>query len=149
VASGARAAQGGTSRWQAGVFWALITDVLLAPLPFGGDRPLPASLLCLAVGALVLVWGLAGSIAARGPAVPLKPLLPAGVLFAAAVAWIAAQGLSFTPGLLHHPYWARARTVLEVPVAGAIAQEMIDLLAIANALRAAIPPRVLSDYRPH
>src|SRR5436853_553614 len=32
------------------------------------------------------------------------------------------------------------------PVAGAVIQEVIDLLAVLNALRAAIPPRVLSDY---
>ena len=32
------------------------------------------------------------------------------------------------------------------PVAGAIAQEIIDILAILNALRVAIPPKVLSDY---
>jgi cation transport ATPase len=31
-------------------------------------------------------------------------------------------------------------------VAGAIAQEAIDLLAIVNALRVAIPPKALSDY---
>jgi heavy metal translocating P-type ATPase len=31
------------------------------------------------------------------------------------------------------------------PVAGAVAQEVIDLLAVANALRVAIPPRALSD----
>ncbi|MEP7027159.1 MAG: heavy metal translocating P-type ATPase [Candidatus Eisenbacteria bacterium] len=34
------------------------------------------------------------------------------------------------------------------PVAGAIAQEGIDLLAILNALRVALPPKSLSDYRP-
>ncbi len=32
------------------------------------------------------------------------------------------------------------------PVGGAIAQEIIDVLAVANALRVAIPPRTLSDY---
>jgi cation transport ATPase len=31
------------------------------------------------------------------------------------------------------------------PVAGAIAQEVIDVAAILNALRAAWPPRTLSD----
>ncbi len=31
------------------------------------------------------------------------------------------------------------------PVAGAISQEIIDVLAVLNALRAAIPPRVISD----
>jgi P-type E1-E2 ATPase len=32
------------------------------------------------------------------------------------------------------------------PVAGAIVQEVIDVLSILNALRAAMPPMVLSDY---
>ncbi len=32
------------------------------------------------------------------------------------------------------------------PVAGAIVQEVIDILAVANALRAAVPPKFLSDY---
>ncbi len=32
------------------------------------------------------------------------------------------------------------------PVAGAIAQELIDVAAVANALRAAWPPKALSDY---
>jgi heavy metal translocating P-type ATPase len=32
------------------------------------------------------------------------------------------------------------------PVAGAIAQEIIDVLAVVNALRVAIPPRSLTDY---
>jgi cation transport ATPase len=31
------------------------------------------------------------------------------------------------------------------PVGGAIAQETIDVLAVANALRAALPPRVIHD----
>jgi cation transport ATPase len=33
------------------------------------------------------------------------------------------------------------------PVAGAITQELIDVLAILNAFRAAIPPKSLSDYQ--
>jgi cation transport ATPase len=33
------------------------------------------------------------------------------------------------------------------PVAGAVAQEIIDVLAVVNALRAAMPPRTLSDFR--
>ncbi|WP_165223687.1 heavy metal translocating P-type ATPase [Aquisphaera insulae] len=35
---------------------------------------------------------------------------------------------------------------LLTPVAGAIAQELIDVLAVLNALRAAVPPRRLSDF---
>jgi cation transport ATPase len=33
------------------------------------------------------------------------------------------------------------------PVAGAVLQEVIDVLAGANALRVASPPRTLSDYK--
>ena len=32
------------------------------------------------------------------------------------------------------------------PVAGAVSQEIIDVLAVLNALRAALPPKALSDY---
>jgi cation transport ATPase len=32
------------------------------------------------------------------------------------------------------------------PVAGAIAQEAIDVVAVLNALRAASPPRVIHDF---
>ncbi len=32
------------------------------------------------------------------------------------------------------------------PVAGAVTQEIIDVFAVVNALRAAVPPRILSDY---
>jgi cation transport ATPase len=32
------------------------------------------------------------------------------------------------------------------PVAGALVQEIIDVLAVANALRVALPPKALSDY---
>ena len=32
------------------------------------------------------------------------------------------------------------------PVAGAITQEVIDLLAVLNALRMAVPPNKLTDY---
>jgi len=32
------------------------------------------------------------------------------------------------------------------PVAGAVCQEIIDLLAVGNALRAALPPKALTDF---
>jgi cation transport ATPase len=33
------------------------------------------------------------------------------------------------------------------PVAGAIAQEVIDVVVVLNALRAAWPPKALTDFR--
>ena len=32
------------------------------------------------------------------------------------------------------------------PVAGAVLQEVIDVVVVVNALRVAIPPKTLSDY---
>jgi cation transport ATPase len=32
------------------------------------------------------------------------------------------------------------------PVAGAISQEIIDVVVVLNALRAALPPRALTDF---
>ena len=37
-------------RWEAVLFWLLLAVVLLAPLPLGSNRPLPASALAAAVG---------------------------------------------------------------------------------------------------
>jgi cation transport ATPase len=35
------------------------------------------------------------------------------------------------------------------PVAGAVTQEIIDVFAVLNALRAAVPPKKLSDFFSH
>ncbi|MBI3924801.1 MAG: cadmium-translocating P-type ATPase [Armatimonadetes bacterium] len=43
---------------------------------------------------------------------------------------------------------AAAAVGLLTPVAGALAQELIDLVAVVNALRAAFPPRSLIDFEP-
>jgi hypothetical protein len=44
------------------------------------------------------------------------------------------------------PFSGIAAAGLLPPVAGAIAQEVIDLLAVLNALRVAIPPKSLTDF---
>jgi O-antigen ligase len=94
--------------------------VLLAPLPLGSNRPLPASALSAAIGALLCMWGV-GCLVAPSPArVPLRPFWPVLVLFGLASAWAAVQAVPFTPASLHHPYWSAAREVLGVPYAGAI-----------------------------
>ena len=43
--------------------------------------------------------------------------------------------------------WAFAAAGLLSPVAGAVAQEVIDLLAVLNALRTARSPAELSDFK--
>jgi O-antigen ligase len=116
----ARRAKPATQPWQRVLLWLLLAVVLLAPLPLGSDRPLPASALSAAIGVLLCVWGVV-CLVARQPAItPARPLWPAFALFGLAAAWAAAQALPFTPPSLHHPYWSEAREVLGGPYAGAI-----------------------------
>ncbi len=109
-----------STRWEAVVLWLLLAVVLLAPLPLGSNRPLPASLLSAAVGALLCVWGIACLVAPRQAAVPARPCWPALGLLGLATAWIAVQAAPFTPAALHHPYWSAAQDVLGLPYAGAV-----------------------------
>ena len=102
------------------VFWALITIVALAPLPFGGNRPLIWSLLGLLVGVLVVVWSAS---AWRDPAivgVPWARHWPFSTLFLALLAWFLVQMSTATPPSWHHPLWREASEALGEPLAGSI-----------------------------
>jgi O-antigen ligase len=102
------------------LFWLLLAVVLLAPLPFGSNRPLPASALAAAVGALSCAWGLGRLLGRPQAAVALRPLWPAVALLGLVAAWAALQAAPFTPAALHHPYWIEARAVLGTADGGAI-----------------------------
>ncbi len=113
-------ARPGPRRWEAVLLCLLVAVVLLAPLPLGSNRPLPASALAAAAGALLCVWGV-GALLAHPPAmVSVRPFWPALVLCGLAAAWAAVQAVPVTPPGLHHPYWSAAREVLGFPHAGAI-----------------------------
>lgn len=102
------------------LFWLLLTVVLLAPLPLGSNRPLPASALAAGVGALACAWGL-GRLLGRPRAVAsIRPFRPAFILIGFAAGWAALQAAPFTPASLHHPYWGEARAVLGSGPGGAI-----------------------------
>jgi O-antigen ligase len=110
----------GLRRWEAAIFWLLLTVVLLAPLPLGSNRPLPASALAAAAGALSCAWGVGRLLGGSQQALPLRPFWPAFALVGLAAAWAALQAAPFTPASLHHPYWKEAREVLGIAVGGAI-----------------------------
>jgi O-antigen ligase len=113
-------ARSGYRRSEAVLFWLLLAVVLLAPLPLGSNRPLPASALAAVIGALLCAWAVGWLAAHPRPIVPIRRFWPALVLFGLAAAWAAAQAVPFTPPRLHHPYWREAHAVLDIPAAGAI-----------------------------
>jgi O-antigen ligase len=126
------------------MLWLLMAVVLLAPLPLGSNRPLPASALSAAVGALLCAWGVGCLIAPSPATLRLRPFWPAMTLFGFAAAWAAVQAVPFTPASLHHPYWSVAREVLGLPYAGAISvnpgatwNRLMGLLAYGGVFRLA------------
>jgi O-antigen ligase len=102
------------------LFLALLALVLIAPLPFGANRPWAWSSLAVLVGLLLIAWGLA---AFRGRvAISLNPrhylwiALPMG----ASLAWALVQGFAPVPAAWAHPLWDEAGRALGQPVAGRI-----------------------------
>ena len=107
-------------RWEAVLFWLLLAVVLLAPLPLGSNRPLPASALAAAVGVLACAWGIGRLLGRPQPVVSVRRFWPGLALVSLGAAWAALQAAPFTPTSLHHPYWSEAREVLGIAQGGAI-----------------------------
>ena len=92
-------------RWEAVLFWLLLAVVLLAPLPLGSNRPLPASALAAAIGALACAWGIGRLLGRPQAVVSMRPFWPALALVSLAAGCAAQQAAPFTPATLHHPDW--------------------------------------------
>jgi O-antigen ligase len=106
--------------WEVVLFWLLLAVVLLAPLPLGSNRPLPASALAAAIGALSCAWGIGRLLGRPHAVVSMRPFWPALALVSLAAGWAALQAAPFTPASLHHPHWDQAREVLGITHGGAI-----------------------------
>jgi len=101
------------------LFYLLISVVALAPLPLASNRPLPAAILCLAVGLLVIAWAIGiawGKRMAVAPSRLLWPLLCFGVV----CCWIIIQWLPWVPPSFADPAWLEAANTLGISLAGRI-----------------------------
>lgn len=98
------------------LFGALIAAVALAPLPLGSSRPLPAALLALALGVLLVAWAAcAGMGAARMAVSPAKIRVPL-ILFGLVALWILVQALPILPAGWGDPIWGVAAEALGTPL---------------------------------
>ena len=98
-------------------FRGLVLIVALAPLPLGGNRPLPAGLIALGAGLLLLLWALHAALRmspadGSSPRIAGRRLLGPGVLFLAVLAWIGLQWLPLPFASQGDPLWAEAATAL-------------------------------------
>lgn len=110
------------SSFENGLFRAVMALVALAPLPLASNRPLPAAILALATGLLLLAYGFqrTGSLKAAVPAQWLRlPLM----LYGAVCLWIAVQAMplpGFAAAFWADPIWAEAAKALGRDLTGHI-----------------------------
>jgi len=98
-------------------FRGLVLIVALAPLPLGSNRPLPAALIALGAGLLLLLWALHAALRAKptngsSPRIAGRRLAGPAVLFLAVLAWIGLQWLPLPFASQGDPLWAEAATAL-------------------------------------
>lgn len=119
-------------------FRGLILFVALAPLPLGGNRPLPAALIAFGAGLLLLLWALHAALRARpaggsAPRIAGRRLAGPGALFLAVVAWIGLQWLPLPFASQGDPLWAEAASALGRELAPRISiNPSATLAALAN-----------------
>tara|TARA_R110000824_G_scaffold390760_2_gene587433 strand:- start:102554 stop:104038 length:1485 start_codon:yes stop_codon:yes gene_type:complete len=104
------------------LFRAVIAIVALAPMPLASNRPLPAALLALVTGLLLLAYGFHRT-SPRQSAVPAKWLRVPLILYGAACLWIAIQAMplpGFAAALWADPIWAEAGKALGRDLTGHI-----------------------------
>ena len=100
--------------------WPFLLVVVLAPLPLGSNRPIPWTLLALAVGILLLAWSGAAVLRPGRGVVPPDRFWPAvvGLVLVAGIALLQMTALS--PRAWQHPLWVQAGAVLGPQVGGRI-----------------------------
>jgi O-antigen ligase len=113
-----RAAETGTA--DAWLFRSLLAIVALAPLPLGGNRPLPAALLALAAALLLLRWGLNAAFGRRTVhMVPSVLFRLALALFGLVCVWIFVQAMPL-PTQWADPSWRETGRILGEAMPGYI-----------------------------
>ena len=102
-------------------FAGLLALLVLAPLPFGSNRPWAWSLVAIGVALTLLIWSV-GVYRTPGPVrIPWRRHLPATIAFLLAIVWFFLQASGLTPSVWDHPLWAEAANSLGLEtISGAI-----------------------------
>lgn len=100
-------------------FRTLLFIVALAPLPLASNRPLPAALLSLSVGLLVIGWSLRVALGGTVAVSPRRIAWPLS-LFGLVCLWIVVQWLPVMPPSWADPTWQTASEALGRPLPGRI-----------------------------
>lgn len=101
-----------TSAAETWLFRGLVALIALAPLPLGSNRPLPAALLSLFAGLLLVGWALLAVFRPSASGGVMRRLRGPFLLFAAVILWIAAQSAPLPFASWGDPLWAEASAAL-------------------------------------
>ena len=93
---------------------ALLLIAVLAPLPFGSNRPWAWALLALATGALLVLWAWRHGRAGAPPVVAGRRVRGPALLFLLVCAYAAFQAVPGLPPGLANPYWRLPADMLGV-----------------------------------
>ncbi|MGE0151805.1 MAG: O-antigen ligase family protein [Reyranellaceae bacterium] len=97
------------------VFWALVGLVVLSPLPLASNRPVPWTALALCTGILLILWAVTALRSRpRGARAADRFLLPAALLYGAALGWMLVQSLLPFPAEWQPEALQRAHDLLEM-----------------------------------
>lgn len=110
------------------IFWLMLALVVLAPLPFGSNRPWAWSLLSAASGGLLVLWALASIVNPGFYTLGWRHYRAIVLLFASFLAWAVFQAMPFSPAAWHHPSWSAMASAFGQPFAGAISVAPSDSL---------------------
>ena len=118
------------------VFLALISLILVAPLPFGSYPAWAWAIMSAACGGLLLCWSIS-VLSGRMPlTVPPCFLQWSAAALGLAMLWGLLQTFPFMPESWHHPMWRDAADALDTPLRGAMSLDPVasrdSLLRIAT-----------------
>jgi hypothetical protein len=94
------------------IFYALVSLIVLSPIPFGSNRAWSWSLCALIISFLSLAWIVNTVWNKRTVSLSLSPLIP--VLFLVPCIWATLQASTFMPSAWSHPLWVLATDALNI-----------------------------------
>ena len=93
-------------------FAGLLVVLAVISLPFGADRPWAGALFSIAIGLLLVGWGVGAVFSAPLQRNSVRPILPSLVLFVLVVGWAAMQSVAPIPSGWRHPLWSESELAL-------------------------------------
>jgi len=97
------------------VFWSLLSLVVVMPLAFGGNRPVPWSIMSLITGLLLVIWGIAANEKRELSRVSLKHIWFFVIPFVIVMLWIPLQIFLLNTDAIVHPIWQMTQKALDSP----------------------------------